>query len=88
MNHPQTRFSKLGLGLFGIYLLLYSGFVFLNAFAPQAMESTPIAGLNVAILYGFVLIIAAVILSMIYGLFCQDEPEASSDTSKKNGDAA
>src|SRR5262249_3041929 len=73
----QTRFSPLGLVLFAVYLLLYSGFVLLNAFAPDSMEATPVAGLNVAILYGFALIVFAVILSMVYGLLCKDLPEDS-----------
>jgi uncharacterized membrane protein (DUF485 family) len=48
---PRT--SRLGLALFGIYLLLYGGFVLLNTFAPASMESTPWAGVNFAVLYGF-----------------------------------
>jgi uncharacterized membrane protein (DUF485 family) len=79
----QSRFSRLGLGLFAVYLLLYCGFVFLNAFSPETMEATPVAGLNVAILYGFGLIIAAVVLSLIYGLFCKDEP--AQDSQKSGG---
>ena len=33
------------------------------------MEATPIAGVNVAILYGFGLIISAFVLALIYGFF-------------------
>lgn len=69
----QSRNSRIGLVLFTIYLIVYAGFVFLNAFAPEQMEATPIAGLNVAILYGFVLIIGAIVLSGIYG-FLRREP--------------
>ena len=50
-----SRNARLGLILFAVYLLLYGGFVGINAFAPDAMEATPIAGVNLAILYGFVL---------------------------------
>lgn len=60
--------SRLGLILFAIYLALYSGFVLLNTFAPDTMEATPWAGINVAILYGFGLIISAVVLALIYGI--------------------
>lgn len=80
----QTRFSPLGLVLFAVYLLLYCGFVLLNAFAPDSMEATPVAGLNVAILYGFALILVAVILSMVYGLLCKDQAE---DSPPSQGDA-
>ena len=65
----ETRYSRLGLTLFTLYLLLYGGFVLLNTFAPQAMEATPLAGVNLAILYGFGLIIAAFVLALIYGIF-------------------
>jgi uncharacterized membrane protein (DUF485 family) len=64
MPHSSTR---LGLFLFAVYLALYSGFVLLAAFAPQAMESTPLAGVNLAIWYGFGLIAAALVLALIYG---------------------
>jgi uncharacterized membrane protein (DUF485 family) len=53
--------------LFGVYLALYGGFVLLAAFAPQAMEATPLAGVNLAIWYGFGLIAAALLLALIYG---------------------
>lgn len=62
--------ARLGLVLFAVYLLLYVGFVGLNAFAPQAMEATPVAGVNWAILYGFALIVAALVLALVYGLLC------------------
>ncbi|MCA9013390.1 MAG: DUF485 domain-containing protein [Planctomycetaceae bacterium] len=69
----QSRNSKIGLVLFTIYLIVYGGFVFLNAFAPEKMEATPIAGLNVAILYGFGLIIGAIVLSGLYGFLCREK---------------
>ncbi len=62
--------SRLGLVLFAIYLVLYSGFVLLNTFAPRMMEATPWAGINVAVLYGFGLIVAAIVLALIYGVYC------------------
>lgn len=63
----QTPDGRLGLVLFGIYLALYGGFVFLNAFSPTTMEHTPLAGVNLAIWYGFGLIVAAWALALIYG---------------------
>ncbi|MEO8496331.1 MAG: DUF485 domain-containing protein [Planctomycetota bacterium] len=67
----DTRNSRIGLVLFAVYLLLYGGFVFLSAFAPDVMETTPIAGVNLAILYGFGLIVAALALALVYGLLCK-----------------
>jgi len=65
----KSQISPLGLSLFLLYLLLYTGFVLLNAFSPETMEATPVAGVNVAILYGFGLIISAFVLALIYGIF-------------------
>jgi|GEM_PF-4983325 len=53
----NSQNSRLGLILFLLYLLLYGGFVFLNAFSPETMERTPWAGVNLAISYGFGLIL-------------------------------
>ena len=65
--------AQLGVQLFLVYLLLYGGFVLINAFAPETMEMTPIAGINLAILYGFVLIIGALVMALIYGALCTAE---------------
>ena len=67
----NTRNSRIGLKLFAFYLLLYGGFVLLNTFSPTTMEATPVAGINVAILYGFGLIVAAFVLALVYGLLCR-----------------
>lgn len=68
----MTRNARIGLILFVIYLVLYGGFVFLNAFAPEMMETDSVAGLNLAIAWGFGLIIAALVLALIYGVLCRD----------------
>lgn len=67
----STERTKLGLVLFTVYLVLYGGFVLLNAFAPQQMETTPLLGINLAILYGVTLILAAFALAMLYGWLCR-----------------
>ncbi len=59
--------NRMSLSLFAVYLVLYGGFVFLNAYAPSAMEMTLLGGVNVAVLYGFGLIIAAFVLALLYG---------------------
>jgi len=69
----QTRNSRIGMVLFLLYLLLYGGFVLLNTFSPTTMEATPIEGINVAILYGFGLIVAAFVMALLYGWLCTTE---------------
>jgi len=61
------RQSRVGFALFALYLALYLGFILINAFYPALMKSTPVAGVNLAILYGFALIVAAIIMAFLYG---------------------
>jgi uncharacterized membrane protein (DUF485 family) len=63
-----NRVNRIGLSLFAVYLVLYGGFVLLAAFSPQWMEVTAFAGVNLAIWYGFGLIVAAIVLALVYGL--------------------
>jgi uncharacterized membrane protein (DUF485 family) len=56
---------KLGLWMFFFYLLLYGGFIVINVVNPKLM-SIDIGSLNLAIVYGFSLIIIALIMALIY----------------------
>lgn len=62
--------------LFCVYLLLYGGFVFINTFSAETMEMMPIDGINLAIIYGFGLIAAALVLALIYGALCDGEADS------------
>lgn len=75
-----TRASRIGLSLFAVYLLLYGGFVLLAAFSPRTMEATPLAGVNLAIWYGFGLIVAALMLALVYGWACRSAPKSTGPT--------
>lgn len=72
-----SRPARIGMILFVVYAVFYSGFVFLNAFAPSEMERTPFAGLNIAIIYGFALIIVAFVLAIVYGVLCRERSSAT-----------
>jgi uncharacterized membrane protein (DUF485 family) len=67
-DHPQTvtRNARVGLVLFAVYLVLYGGFVGLNAFYPKEMARAPFGGVNLAVLYGLVLIVGAFVLALLY----------------------
>jgi uncharacterized membrane protein (DUF485 family) len=59
--------ARWGLVLFFIYVVLYSGFVALAAFFPERMaEPTPIGSVNLAVVYGIGLIVAALALAAVY----------------------
>ena len=77
--------ARIGMILFLIYLALYAGFVLINAFAPAVMEWRPWGGLNLAILYGFGLIFAALLLAAIYGVMCRTEPDARTEADATGG---
>ncbi len=87
----ESKNARLGLQLFGVYLLFYGGFVFISAFRAEWMELTPFAGINLAILYGFGLIVAALVLALIYGVTCKGEdvePPAGVGSGKSAATAA
>ncbi len=69
--------ARIGLILFSLYLLFYVGFVAVNAFSPESMERSVLSGLNLALVYGFGLIIGAVVLSGVYGLISRDSADPS-----------
>ncbi len=74
-----ARNARNGMRLFVAYLLIYAGFVGLNAFAPKQMEVTPLFGVNLAILYGCGLIVAAIVLALIYCWQCRGIAVTSKD---------
>lgn len=67
-----SRNARYGMVLFLVYLLFYGGFVLLTAFNPEAMGRIVWGGVNLAIVYGFTLIIAAVGLAVVYGWLCRN----------------
>ena len=78
-HHPETvsRNARVGLWLFAVYLLLYGGFMALNAFFPQRMAAAPFGGANLAVLYGLLLIVAAFVLAMVYVFLVRNRADES-----------
>jgi len=61
---------RLGVWMFLLYALVYAGFVIINVMSPVKMEMPVFLGLNLAVVYGFGLIIFALILALIYNSLC------------------
>jgi uncharacterized membrane protein (DUF485 family) len=61
--------TKLGLIMFAVYVPVYFIFVFMCVLSPKIM-ATNIGALNLAIVFGFFLIILAIVQALIYNYLC------------------
>jgi uncharacterized membrane protein (DUF485 family) len=66
-----ARNVRVGLILFAIYLVFYLAFMLLSAFSPQSMARLPLAGVNLAIWYGFALLGGALLMALVYSWLCR-----------------
>jgi len=67
---------RLGVQMFLAYAAFYLGFVLINVLSPTTMETTVLFGTNLATVYGFSLIIVALILALIYNHMCTTNEKA------------
>lgn len=64
---------RLGVWMFLVYAAVYAAFVAINLIWPKAMAAIGLGGLNLAVVYGFGLIVLALILAVIYNQLCLRE---------------
>ncbi|MBK6935756.1 MAG: DUF485 domain-containing protein [Chitinophagaceae bacterium] len=69
-DKAAAKKAKLGVKMFIIYTLVYAGFVFIGLTKPEWMGLRALGEQNLAIVYGFGLIILAIIMGFIYNYFC------------------
>ena len=62
---------RLGIRMFVFYLLFYASFVAVNLLLPLAMGTVVLLGLNLATVYGFALILVALVEALIYDAMCR-----------------
>ena len=62
--------ARLGLQLFIGYCVVYAGFVAINTMRPKALEAAGLFGVNLAVTYGFGLIVLAIVMGLIYNAAC------------------
>ena len=67
----STHNARLGIVFFLLYFALYAGFIVIATFKYEWMSRPALGGLNVAIVYGMGLIIAAFVLAVIYMMMCK-----------------
>ncbi len=64
--------QKIGIILFLIYCIIYIGFIIINVSWPELMELNILFGVNLAVIYGFSLIIIAIIFGLVYDITCSN----------------
>ncbi|MBN2736038.1 MAG: DUF485 domain-containing protein [Spirochaetales bacterium] len=62
--------TRIGLILVSIYGLVYLGFIIINTVFPRLMGLRILFGVNLAVVYGFSLIILAIVMGIIYNGLC------------------
>ena len=68
-DRTADKKSKMGLIMVAIYILVYVVFVTINVVDPKLMK-IDIGSLNLAIVYGFGLILLAVVQALVYNQYC------------------
>ena len=63
--------TRMGLVLFAVYVAFYGGFMALSGLRPAAMSRPFLAGVNLAVIYGFALIVLALGLALAYMKVCR-----------------
>jgi len=97
MDHgPATEWKKeksegfkarLGLIMFAIYVPIYLAFMFICVFSPKTM-AMDIGSLNLAIVYGFGLIVLAIIQALIYNYICSQKEKQDHLSEQVKGEVA
>jgi len=66
--------TRLGVKMFTIYTVVYASFVIVNTTNPKVMESI-IFGQTAAVIWGFGLIILALVMALFYNRLCTKAEE-------------
>ena len=83
-SDPASSYKvRLGSWMFLLYAIVYCGFVAINVGKPVLMEKIVFMGLNLATVYGFGLIIFAMILALIYNAMCTAKEKALESQEEK-----
>lgn len=74
--------TKLGLIMFAIYFVIYMAFILISVLSPRTM-GIDVGSLNLAIVYGFGLIIIAIIQAVIYNIMCSRHEAKHTESESK-----
>ena len=70
VDHAVKKKTKLGVILFFIYFFVYAGFVAIGVVDYKLMGKVVLGNQNLAVVYGFGLIIFAILLGLFYNWKC------------------
>jgi antibiotic biosynthesis monooxygenase (ABM) superfamily enzyme len=76
---------RLGIWMFVFYSIFYASFVAINLLNPLAMAAIVFAGLNLATVYGFALIIVALLEALVYDWMCRQKEAEFAKAEKSKG---
>ena len=77
--------TRLGVIMFVIYAIIYAGFIAINLIDADLTEKIIFQGLNIAVVYGYSLIILALIMAGIYNHMCTSEEKRLKALEEKKG---
>jgi uncharacterized membrane protein (DUF485 family) len=69
-DNAAEKKAKIGIWLFILYSIIYAVFVAIAVTSYETMSEIVFAGQNLAVVFGFGLIIFAVLLGVIYNIIC------------------
>ena len=83
-EYVSEKKAKLGIRFFFIYLFVYAGFVAIGVLNYELLAVEVFRGINLAVFYGFGLIIFAILLGILYNHYCN---RYEAEPGKKEGGA-
>ncbi|PLW93293.1 MAG: hypothetical protein C0592_06640 [Marinilabiliales bacterium] len=69
-DHAQKKKQKLGVWLFWVYTIVYAIFVAIGVTNYEMMGKIVMGSQNLAVVFGFGLIVFAIILGIVYNQIC------------------
>ena len=70
VDHSAKKKARLGVWLFILYCIIYAIFVAIGVYDTDMMGSIVLGKQNLAVVYGFGLIVFAILLGLIYHWIC------------------
>ena len=76
--------TRLGFGMIAFFTLVYATFILLCVISPKTLANH-VGSLNVAVTFGFGIIVLAVIQALIYNFMCSRREKADENTGSSKG---